>query len=94
MTADQAPDRLRAAEEREDQLRRQLNDLLVDLRRAILARSRYDQRARLEAADPRVAAAARAEQRRAAELGAVIDTARAELRAQEGLVAQLRTERG
>jgi hypothetical protein len=44
-------------------------------------------------ADPGVAAAARAEERRAAELAAAVDSARAELRAQEGLVAQLRTER-
>ena len=94
MTSDQASDRLRAAEEREDQLRRRLNDLLVEQRRALSEQSRYDQRARLEAADPRVAAAARAEEQRAAELAAAVDAARAELRAQEGLVAQLRTERG
>lgn len=94
MTAGPTPDRLQAAVEREDQLRRQLNDLLVERRRALSEWSRYEQRARLEAADPRVAAAARAEEQRAAELAAVIDAARAELRAQEGLVAQLRTERG
>jgi hypothetical protein len=94
MTADQPSDRLQAAEEREDQLRRRLNDLLVELRRAMFERSRYEQRARLEAADPRVAAAARAEEQRVAELAAAVDVARAELRAQEGLVAQLRTERG
>lgn len=95
MTADEAPsERLRAAEEREDQLRRGLNDLLVEQRRALAERSRYEQRARLEGADPRVADAARAEVRRAAELAAAVDAARAELRAQEGLVAQLRTERG
>ena len=92
MTVDQPSDRLRAAEEREDQLRRRLNDLLVEQRRALSERSRYEQRARLEAADPRVAAAARAEAQRAAELAATVAAARAELRAQEGLVAQLRTE--
>jgi hypothetical protein len=94
MTGGEAPDRLRAAEEREDQLRRRLNDLLVEQRRALTERSRYEQRARLEAADPRVAAAARAEEQRAGELAATVESARAELRAQEGLVAQLRTERG
>lgn len=88
-----APDRLRAAEEREDQLRRQLNDLLVEQRRALAERYRFEQRATLEGADPRVADAARAEERRAADLAAAVESARAALRAQEGLVAQLRTER-
>lgn len=93
MTAGESPaDRLRAAEEREDQLRRRLHDLLVEQRRAQAEQSRYEERARLEGADQRVADAARAEEQRATELGAVIDSVRAELRAQEGLVAQLRTE--
>jgi hypothetical protein len=94
MTGGEAADRLRAAEERENQLRRRLNDLLVEQRRALAERSRYEQRARLEAADPRVGAAARAEEQRAAELAAAVESARSELRAQEGLVAELRTERG
>ena len=94
MTTEQPSDRLRAAEEREEQLRRRLNELLVDQRRAMFARSRYEQRARLESADPRVAAVARSEEQRAVELAATVDAARAELRAQEGLVAQLRTEQG
>ena len=94
MTAGAADDRLRAAQEREDQLRRRLNDLLVEQRRAMFEHSRYEQRARLESADPRVAAAARAEEQRAAELAAAVGSVRAELRTQEGLVAQLRTERG
>jgi hypothetical protein len=34
MSAGEASDRLRAAEEREEQLRRRLNDLLVEQRRA------------------------------------------------------------
>ncbi len=89
-----ASDRLRAAEKREEELRRRLNDLLVEQRRAESERSRFEQRSRLEGADPRVAEAARAEERRAAELAAAVESARAELRAQEGLVAQLRTERG
>ena len=92
MTTDEPPDRLREAEKREDELRRRLNELLVEQRRAMFARSRYEQRARLESADPRVSAAARAEEQRAAELAAAADAARVELRAQEGLVAQLRTE--
>ena len=92
--AGSAADRLRAAEEREEQLRRRLNDLLVEQRRAESERSRFEQRSRLEGADPRVAEAARAEERRAAQLAAAVESARAELRAQEGLVAQLRTERG
>ncbi|HEV3497957.1 MAG TPA: hypothetical protein VHA34_16575 [Actinomycetes bacterium] len=92
--AGSAGDRLRAAEEREEQLRRRLNDLLVEQRRAESERSRFEQRSRLEGADPRVAEAARAEERRAAQLAAAVESARAELRAQEGLVAQLRTERG
>ena len=95
MTAGEAsPDRLRAAEEREEQLRRRLNDLLVEQRRAQAEQSRYEQRARLEGADQRVAAAASAEAQRAADLAAAVVAARVELRAQEGLVAQLRTERG
>ena len=94
MTAGEPVDRLRAAEEREDQLRRRLNDLLVEQRRAQAEQSRFEQRARLEGADPRVAEAARTEQRHAAELTAAVENARAELRAQEGLVAQLRTEKG
>jgi hypothetical protein len=94
MTDRPADDRLRAAQEREDQLRRRLNDLLVEQRRAVSEQSRFEQRARLEGADPRVAAAARAEGQRAAEMAAAVESARAELRAQEGLVAQLRTERG
>lgn len=94
MTAGEADDRLRAAQEREDQLRRKLNDLLVEQRRAVSEQSRFEQRARLEGADPRVAAAARAEEQRATEMAAAVESARAELRAQEGLVAQLRTERG
>ncbi len=92
--AGSASDRLRAAEKREEELRRRLNDLLVEQRRAESERSRFEQRSRLEGADPRVAEAARAEDRRAAELAAAVESARAELRAQEGLVAQLRTERG
>jgi len=95
MTAGEASaGRLQAALEREDQLRRRLNDLLVEQRRALAEQTRFEQRARLEGADPRVAVAASAEARRAAELNAAVDAARAELRAQEGLVAQLRTERG
>jgi hypothetical protein len=94
MTTGETSDQLRAAEELEGQLRRRLNDLLVEQRRAMFQQSRYEQRARLESADPRVAAAARAEEQRAAQLAATVDAARAELRAQEGLVAQLRTERG
>jgi hypothetical protein len=94
MTPGETDDRLRAAQEREDQLRRRLNDLLVEQRRAVSEQSRFEQRARLEGADPRVAAAARAEEQRAAEMAAAVESARAELRAQEGLVAQLRTERG
>lgn len=94
MTTGEASDPLRAAEQREDQLRRQLNDLLVEQRRALAEQARFEQRARLEGADPRVGAAARTEEQRAAELAAAIESARAELRAQEGLVAQLRTERG
>lgn len=86
-------EQLRAAERREDELRRRLNDLLVEQRRALAEQSRYEQRARLESADPRVADAARAEGQRAAELAAAVDAARAELRAQEGVVAQLKTER-
>lgn len=92
MTTGGPSDQLRAAEQREEQLRLRLNELLVEQRRAMFARSRYEQRARLESADPRVAAAARAEEQRAAELAAAADAARVELRAQEGLVAQLRTE--
>ena len=87
-------DRLRAAERREDELRRRLNDLLVEQRRALAEQSRYEQRARLEGADSRVADAARTEGQRAAELASAIEAARAELRAQEGVVAQLKTERG
>ena len=95
MTAgDSAPDRLKAAQRREDELRRRLNDLLTEQRRAVAERSRYEQRSRLEGADPRVAEAARAEERRAEELAGAIDSVRAELRAQEGVVAQLRTDRG
>jgi hypothetical protein len=93
MTAGEASDRLQAAEQREDELRRRLNDLLVEQRRARSEQSRLEQRSRLEGADPRVAAAARTEEQRAAELATAVDSARAELRAQEGLVAQLRTER-
>jgi hypothetical protein len=93
MTGGEAADRLRAAEERERELRRRLNDLLVEQRHAVAEQSRFEQRARLEGADPRVAAAARAEEQRATELGAAVEAARAELRAQEGLVAELRTER-
>ena len=94
MTDPSATERLRAAERREEELRRRLNDLLVDQRRAQSERGRYEQRSRLEGADPRVGEAARAEQQRAAELASAVDAARAELRAQEGLVARLRTERG
>jgi hypothetical protein len=94
MTAGEAPDRLRQAEEHENELRRRLNDLLVEQRRALSEQARLEERARLEGADPRVAAAARAEEQRAAELARAVDVARAELRAQEGLVAELRTERG
>ena len=85
---------LREAEEREEQLRRALSGLVTEQRRAQAERARYEQRSRLEGADPRVSEAARSEERRAAELAAAVDAARAELRAQEGLVAQLRTERG
>lgn len=95
MTAgDSPPDRLRAAEQREDELRRRLNNLLTEQRRALAERSRYEQRSRLEGADPRVAEAARAEEQRAEELSGAIESVRAELRAQEGVVAQLRTDRG
>ena len=90
---DEGADRLRQAEQREEQLRRALNDLLVEQRRADAERARYEQRSRLEGADPRVADAARSEEQRAAELAVAVDAARAELRAQEGLVAKLRTER-
>lgn len=90
---DEGTDGLREAEQREEQLRRALNDLVVEQRRAEAERARYEQRSRLEGADPRVADAARAQEQRAAELGAAVDAARAELRAQEGLVAKLRTER-
>lgn len=93
MIPGEAADRLKAAEAREDELRRRLHDLLVEQRRALTEKSRFEQRARLEGADPRVADAARAEEQRALELGAAVEMARAELRAQEGLVAQLRTER-
>jgi hypothetical protein len=93
-TAPTPADRLRAAEQREEELRRRLNDLLVEQRKALAEQSRFEQRSRLAGADHRVADAARAEERRAAELAAAIDSVRAELRAQEGLVAQLRTERG
>jgi len=86
-------DRLREAEQREDQLRRALNDLVTEQRRAEAERARYEQRSRLEGADPRVGDAARAEEQRAAELASAVDAARADLRAQEGLVARLRTER-
>jgi hypothetical protein len=86
-------DRLREAEQREDQLRRALNDLVTEQRRAQAERDRYEQRARLEGADPRVGEAARSEEQRAAELASAVDAARAALRAQEGLVARLRTER-
>ena len=86
-------DRLREAEQREDQLRRALNDLVTEQRRAQAERARYEQRSRLEGADPRVGDAARAEEQRAAELASAVDAARADLRAQEGLVARLRTER-
>ncbi|HYH47920.1 MAG TPA: hypothetical protein VEG38_00080 [Acidimicrobiia bacterium] len=86
-------DRLRDAEQREEQLRRNLHDLVVEQRRVQAERSRYDQRSRLEGADRRVAEAARSEEERAAELASAIESARAELRAQEGLVAKLRTER-
>ena len=91
---DGAGDRLREAEQREEQLRRALNDLVTEQRRAQAERARYAQRSRLEGADPRVGEAARSEEQRAAELAAAVDAARAELRAQEGLVARLRTERG
>jgi hypothetical protein len=87
-------DRLREAEQREEQLRRALNDLVTEQRRAQAERARYEQRSRLEGADPRVGEAARSEEQRAAELATAVDAARAELRAQEGLVARLRTERG
>ncbi len=87
-------DRLREAEQREEQLRRALNDLVTEQRRAQAERTRYEQRSRLEGADPRVGEAARSEEQRAAELALAVDAARAELRAQEGLVARLRTERG
>ena len=86
-------DRLREAEQREEQLRRALNDLVTEQRRAQAERGRYEQRSRLEGADPRVGEAARSEEQRAAELASAVDAARAELRAQEGLVARLRTER-
>lgn len=87
-------DRLREAEQREEQLRRALNDLVTEQRRAQAERARYEQRSRLEGADPRVGEAARSEEQRAGELALAVDAARAELRAQEGLVARLRTERG
>ena len=93
MNPGEAADRLEAAEARESELRRRLNDLLVEQRRALTEKSRFEQRAQLEGADPRVATAARAEEQRAAELSAAVEAARSELRAQEGLVAQLRTER-
>jgi hypothetical protein len=92
--ADEGADRLREAEQREEQLRRALNDLVTEQRRAQAERARYEQRSRLEGADPRVSEAARSEEQRAAELAAAVDAARADLRAQEGLVARLRTERG
>ncbi|HEU5449873.1 MAG TPA: Sua5/YciO/YrdC/YwlC family protein, partial [Acidimicrobiia bacterium] len=76
MTGAGEPDRLRAAEEREAELRRRLGELLVDQRRALAERARYEQRARLEGADPRVAAAASAEDQRAAELAAAVDAVR------------------
>lgn len=91
---DEAADRLREAEERQEQLRRALNNLVTEQRRAQDERYRYEQRSRLEGADPRVGEAALSEEQRAAELAAAVDAARAELRAQEGLVARLRTERG
>ena len=87
-------DQLREAEQREEQLRRALNDLVTEQRRAQAERARYEQRSRLDGADPRVGEAARSEEQRAAELAAAVAAARAELRAQEGLVARLRTERG
>ena len=91
---DEAADRLREEEQREEQLRRALNDLVTEQRRAQAERARYEQRSRLEGADPRVGEAARSEEQRAVELAAAVEAARAELRAQEGLVARLRTERG
>jgi hypothetical protein len=91
---DESADRLREAEQREEQLRRALSDLVTEQRRALAEQGRYEQRSRLPGADPRVGEAARVEGQRAAELTAAVDAARAELRAQEGLVAQLRTERG
>ena len=93
MNPGEAAGPLEAAEARENELRRRLNDLLVEQRRALTEKSRFEQRAQLEGADPRVAAAARAEEQRAAELSAAVEAARSELRKQEGLVAQLRTER-
>lgn len=93
MSAGEAADRLRVAEQRESELRQKLNDLVVEQRRALEEKFRFEQRARLEGADPRVAKAALAEEQRAAQLGTAVEAARAELRTQEGLVAQLRTER-
>jgi hypothetical protein len=87
-------DRLKEAEQREEELRRVLRDLVTEQRGALAEQGRYEQRARLPGADPRVAEAARSEGQRAAELTVAVDAARAELRAQEGLVARLRTERG
>ena len=87
-------DRLREAEQREEQLRRSLHDLVVEQRWAEAERARYEQRSGLEGADPWVREAAGADGQRAAELAAAVEAARAELRAQEGLVAKLRTERG
>jgi hypothetical protein len=90
----EAADRLREAEQREEELRRALHDLVTEQRRALAEQGRSEQRARLPGADPRVGEAARTEGERAVELTAAVEVARAELRAQEGLVARLRTERG
>ncbi len=91
---DTSVEALRRARADELRLRQRLASLVTERARAEAETSRLQQRASLEGADTRVAEAASAYRERAVRLEADIAGLRAELRAQEGVVAQLAAAAG
>lgn len=82
-------DDLAAARRREGDLRRRLAGLVAERSRAEQDVVRLDERALLAGADPRMGEAAGVHRLRLGELATEIETARADLRLAEGLVAEL-----
>ena len=90
MTAREPSTALDEALREERNLREQLADLIARRQQAEREAERLERRSELPGADDRVAAAAVTLRDQAATLAAEIDQRRRALRAQEGLVAELR----